>query len=56
MAKGRGNSGSGGKGDRYVFDVGADNKLSNRKLFTDFMIDGMTCEPDGVRCDVDGNL
>ena len=40
----------------HVFDVGPDNKLSNQKLFTDFMIDGVKCGPDGARCDVDGNL
>jgi len=38
------------------FDVGTDNKLSNQKRFSDFMIDGVKCGPDGVRCDVDGNL
>ncbi len=54
--KGPGDTGPGGKGDMYVFDVGADNKLSNQKLFSDFMIDGVKCGPDGVRCDVDGNL
>jgi gluconolactonase len=54
--KGPGDAGPGGKGDMYVFDVGADNKLSNQKLFTDFMIDGVKCGPDGVRVDVDGNL
>ena len=40
----------------YVFDVGADNKLSNGKLFSNFMVDGVKCGPDGVRSDVDGNL
>jgi len=35
-----------------VFDVGADNKLSNHKRFSDFMVDGVKCGPDGVRCDV----
>ena len=40
----------------HVFDVGADNKLSNQKLFSDFMIDGIKCGPDGARCDVDGNV
>jgi gluconolactonase len=40
----------------YVFDVGADNKLANGKLFTNFMVDGVKCGPDGVRADVDGNL
>jgi gluconolactonase len=54
--KGPGDTGPGGKGDMYVFDVGSDNKLSNGKLFTNFMIDGVKCGPDGVRCDVDGNL
>ena len=54
--KGPGDTGPGGKGDIYVFDVGADNKLSNSKLFSDFMIDGVKCGPDGMRCDVDGNL
>jgi len=33
-----------------------DNKVSNQRLFSDFMIDGIKCGPDGVRCDVDGNL
>ena len=54
--KGPGDTGPGGKGDMYVFDVSADNKLSNRKLFSDFMVDGEKCGPDGVRCDVFGNL
>ena len=40
----------------YVFDVGSDNKLSNGKLFSDFMIDNVKCGPDGFRADVDGNL
>ena len=48
--KGPGDTGPGGKGDMHVFDVGSDNKLSNRKLFTDFMVDGVKCGPDGVRC------
>ena len=34
----------------------ADNKLSNQRLFTDFMVDGVHCGPDGMRCDVDGNV
>jgi gluconolactonase len=54
--KGPGDTGPGGKGDMSVFDVGADNTLSNQKLFSDFMVDGVKCGPDGVRCDVDGNL
>ena len=54
--KGPGDTHAGGKGDMYVFDVGADNKLSNGKLFSAFMVDGVKCGPDGVRADVDGNL
>jgi gluconolactonase len=54
--KGPGDTGPGGKGDMHVFDVGSDNKLSNQKLFSDFMVDGIKCEPDGACCDVDGNL
>ena len=48
--KGPGDTGPGGKGDISVFDVGADNKLSNQKLFTDCVIDGVKCGPDGMRC------
>jgi gluconolactonase len=54
--KGPGDTGPGGKGDVHVFDVGTDNKLTNGKLFADFMIDGIKCGPDGVRTDVNGNL
>jgi gluconolactonase len=54
--KGPGDTGPGGKGDVSVFDVGTDNKLSNKKLFSDFMVDGVKCGPDGIRCDVNGNL
>jgi gluconolactonase len=54
--KGPGDTGPGGMGDVHVFDVGADNKPANGKRFSDFMIDGVKCGPDGVRCDVQGNL
>ena len=54
--KGPGDTGPGGKGEVYVFDVGANNRLTNGKLFSDFMIDGVKCGPDGLRCDVDGNV
>lgn len=54
--KGPGDTGPGGKGDIHVFDVGTDNKLSNGKLFSDCMLDGVKCGPDGLRCDVDGNI
>jgi gluconolactonase len=54
--KGPGDTGTGGKGEIFVFDVGADNKLSNQKLFADCVVDGVKCGPDGMRADVDGNL
>ncbi|MCZ8042587.1 MAG: SMP-30/gluconolactonase/LRE family protein [Beijerinckiaceae bacterium] len=54
--KGPGDTGPGGKGDIHVFDVGTDNKLSNGRVFSDCMLDGVNCGPDGLRCDVEGNL
>jgi len=54
--QGPGDTHAGGKGDMHVFDVGTNNRLSNGKLFSDFMVDGVKCGPDGVRADVDGNL
>jgi len=54
--KGPGDTGAGGKGDVQVFDVGADNKPTNQRVFSDFMVDGVKCGPDGIRCDVEGNL
>jgi gluconolactonase len=54
--KGPGDTGAGGKGEVYVFDIADDNKVSNRKLFTDCLIDSVKCGPDGLRCDVEGNL
>jgi gluconolactonase len=53
--RGPGDSGAGGKGDVIVFDV-TNTTLANARRFADFMIDGVKCAPDGVRCDVDGNL
>ena len=54
--KGPGDTGPGGKGELYSFDVGANNRLSIGKLFSDCMVDGVKCGPDGLRCDVDGNI
>jgi gluconolactonase len=54
--KGPGDTGPGGKGDVWVFDVGSDNKPTNGKRFSDFMIDGIACGPDGIRTDVFGNV
>ena len=53
--RGPGDTGPGGKGDMQVFDVG-DGTLSNGKRFANFMVDGVQCSPDGVRCDVYGNV
>ncbi|GFE65637.1 SMP-30/gluconolactonase/LRE family protein [Litoreibacter roseus] len=54
--KGPGDTGPGGMGNMYAFDVNDDGTLSNGRLFSDFMIDGVKCGPDGVRADVAGNL
>ncbi|MEO5771652.1 MAG: SMP-30/gluconolactonase/LRE family protein [Burkholderiaceae bacterium] len=54
--RGPGDTGPGGKGEMYAFDVTDDNRLSNGKLFSNFMVDGIKCGPDGVRSDVHGNL
>jgi gluconolactonase len=53
--RGPGDIGPGGKGDVFVFDV-ADGKASNPRRFSDFMIDGVKCAPDGVRCDATGHV
>jgi gluconolactonase len=54
--KGPGDTGSGGKGVIYVFDLGTDNKPTNQQLFSDCVVDGVKCGPDGMRCDVQGNV
>ena len=54
--KGPGDTIEGGKGVVFALDVGPDNKLSNQRIFTDCMVDGVKCGPDGMRCDVFGNL
>ena len=53
---GPGDTGPGGKGEIYAFDVGIDSALSNQRLFADCVVDGVKCGPDGLRADVDGNL
>ncbi|MFL5171140.1 MAG: SMP-30/gluconolactonase/LRE family protein, partial [Microvirga sp.] len=40
----------------HSFDLSAENKLSNQKEFTNFMVDGIQCRTDGIRVDVNGNL
>ncbi|RAI02181.1 gluconolactonase [Acuticoccus sediminis] len=54
--KGPGDTGPGGQGKVFVGDIAEDGSVSNVKEFSDFMIDGVKCGPDGVRCDVNGNV
>ena len=58
--RGPGDEHEGGGGDLYAFDVAASKRLPGRvvrqRLFTDFVVDGVKCKPDGLRADVDGNL
>jgi gluconolactonase len=54
--KGPGDTGPGGQGDMFAMDVNANGTTASVKRFSDFMIDGVKCGPDGVRCDVDGNV
>ena len=41
--KGPGDTGPGGKGNIFVFDVNDDGTLANHRLFTDCMVDGVKC-------------
>jgi len=52
---GPGDNGHGGKGVIYAFDVQG-TKLANMRLFTDCMVDGVHCGPDGMRADRAGNM
>ena len=53
--KGPGDTGPGGKGYIYAFDMQG-TKPVNMRLFTDMTVDGVKCGPDGMRADVAGNL
>ncbi|HEX3576525.1 MAG TPA: SMP-30/gluconolactonase/LRE family protein, partial [Rhodopila sp.] len=53
--KGPGDQGAGGDGDIFAFDVQG-TKLGGMRRFTDMMVDGVKCGPDGMRADVFGNL
>ncbi len=53
--KGPGDQGQGGGGNVFAFDVQG-TKLSGMRRFTDMMVDGVKCGPDGMRADVFGNL
>ncbi len=55
--KGPGDVIPGGQGDVWVADVTADNRsLTELRKFSDCVVDGIKCGPDGVRCDVAGNV
>jgi gluconolactonase len=54
--KGPGDTHDGGKGDLHVFDVTGDNRLTGHRVFSECKVDGVGCGPDGVRCDVQGNV
>jgi gluconolactonase len=54
--KGPGDTHDGGKGDIHVFDVNSDNRLTGHRVFSDCKVDGVGCGPDGIRCDVHGNV
>jgi gluconolactonase len=55
--KGPGDTIPGGQGDVWVADVNADNKsVSNLRKFSDCVVDGVKCGPDGIACDVAGNV
>ena len=53
--KGPGDQGPGGQGNIFVFDV-ADGQATNGRLFTDCMVEGVKCGPDGLAIDVYGNV
>src|ERR1700731_4207034 len=53
--RGPGDVGPGGQRVVYAFDV-QDKNVGNQRLFTDMMLDGVKCGPDGMRADVFGNL
>ncbi|CAH2600683.1 Gluconolactonase [Rhodovastum atsumiense] len=51
--KGPGDTGPGGRNSIFAFDVQG-QKLGGMRLFTDMVVDGVHCGPDGVRTDVTG--
>ena len=44
------------RGGVVVSDIGAGNKISAPVVFSNFMVDGVRCGPDGIRVDVYGNV
>jgi gluconolactonase len=54
-SKGPGDTGPGGSRVIFAFDVQG-TKLANQRLFTDMIVDGVHCGPDGLRADVTGHI
>jgi gluconolactonase len=52
---GPGDGGVGGEGLIFVYDV-ANGEATNGRVFTDCMVDGVKCGPDGLAVDVYGNV
>lgn len=53
--RGPGDAGPGGQRAIFAFDVQG-TRVANMRLFTDMMVDGVKCGPDGMRADVTGHL
>jgi gluconolactonase len=54
--RGPGDTGPGGTGVIYAFDIAPNGKeISNKRLFTDMVVDGLHCGPDDMTVDVAGN-
>jgi len=53
--RGPGDAGLGGQRVVFAFDVDGVG-VGNQRQFTDMMVDGVKCGPDGMRADVFGNL
>lgn len=53
--KGPGDAHAGGKSVIYAFDV-VGKALNGQRLFSQMIVDGIKCSPDGFRADVYGNL
>jgi gluconolactonase len=53
--RGPGDTGPGGTREMFAFDV-QNTRVANRRVFTDYMVDGVKCGGDGVRVDVFGNV
>ncbi len=55
--KGPGDTIPGGNGDIWTADLTADSKsVTNLRKFSDCLVDGVKCGPDGLRSDVAGNV